>query len=530
MLKFIVITGGVISGLGKGIFTSSLGKLLQSCGYKVIPIKIDPYMNVDAGTMNPYEHGEVFVLDDKTEVDMDLGNYERFLNLNLKGNTNITTGKIYKRVIEKERRGDYLGKTVQIIPHLTNELQEWFKEVGKENNADIVMIEIGGTVGDIENLPFLEACRQLALKEDVVFIHVTLVPVLDVVGEQKSKPTQQSVQRLREIGIQPNFIVCRAKKELEKKVKEKIALFCNVEMENIISDPDIETIYEVPILLENKTLCKKVLEKLNLKYKELDLREWKEFVNKLKNPKKEIRIAITGKYTTLHDSYVSILEALTHACGYCECKPKIKWVETTDIEEGKITPEEKLKNIDGIIVPGGFGPRGAEGKIKCIKYARENKIPFLGLCFGFQLAVVEFARNVCGLEGANSTEIEPNTKYPIIDLLPEQKKLSEKGGTMRLGGHWVYIKRGTKAFELYKSEKIRERFRHRYEFNIKYKNIIEKNGLIFSGMNETKEIMQILELKEHPFFMGTQFHPEFTSRPLKPNPIFLGFVKSVLNK
>ncbi len=524
--KYIVVTGGVLSGLGKGIFTASLGKLLQSRGFRVVPIKIDPYVNVDAGTMNPIEHGEVFVLDDGSEVDMDLGTYERFLDINLRSENNITTGKIYQKVIEKEREGKYLGKTVQIIPHITDEIQRWFEKVAKDYGAEIVLIEIGGTVGDIENLVFLEACRQFSLKEDVLFVHCTLVPIIAVVGEQKTKPTQQSVQKLREIGIQPDFLFCRSPKFLKPKIKSKISLFCGIPEEYVISGPDLDNIYRVPLILEEQGLTGEVLKKLGLSPKKRDVKDWKRLVENMRSAKKNVNIAITGKYTELHDSYVSIIESLKSSCGKLGVKLRLKWIETTDIEKGKISVEKALKGADGILVPGGFGPRGTEGKMACIKYAREKKIPFLGLCYGFQLATIEFARNVCGLKKANSTEIDPNTPHPVIDLLPEQRKVYKKGGTMRLGGHDVIIKRGTKAHKIYGSLKIRERFRHRWEFNPKYKEIIESKGLVFSGHDKSGKIMQILELPGHPFFMASQFHPEFTTRVLKPNPIFFNFVKS----
>ncbi|HDD46049.1 MAG TPA: CTP synthase (glutamine hydrolyzing) [Candidatus Aenigmarchaeota archaeon] len=528
--RFIVVSGGVISGLGKGIFTASLAKLLQMRGYKVVPIKIDPYVNVDAGTMNPIEHGEVFVLDDGSEVDMDLGTYERFLDMNLRSENNLTTGKIYKLVIEKERKGDYLGKTVQIIPHITNEIQKWLERVAKLYRADIELIEIGGTVGDIENLIFLEATRQLALKYKVAFIHCTLVPVIKSVGEQKTKPTQQSVQRLREIGIQPDFIFCRSEKYLKEKAKKKISLFCGVKEDHIFSGPDITNIYKVPIILNKQRVAEKILKYLDLKPTRNEMGEYKKLVERFERSKKRVKIAITGKYTELHDSYVSILHAITHACMHLSLKPEIKWIETTDIENGKIRAERVLSDVNGVLVPGGFGSRGAEGKIECIRYARENNVPFLGLCFGFQLACIEFARNICKLRNANSTEIDPETKYPIIDLLPEQRKVYKKGGTMRLGGQDVIIKKGSMAYKLYGKVKIRERFRHRYEFNPEYKEIIEQGGLIFSGHDKSGEIMQILELAKHKFFIATQFHPEFTSRLMKPNPIFLGFVRAASKK
>jgi CTP synthase len=528
--KFIVVTGGVLSGLGKGIFTASLGRLLQSKGFRVAPIKIDPYVNIDAGTMNPIEHGEVFVLDDGSEVDMDLGNYERFLDTDMKSDNNITTGKIYQKVIDKEREGKYLGKTVQLIPHITNEIQNWVKKVGKDSNADMVLMEVGGTVGDIENLVFMEACRQLSLKEDVIFVHCTLVPIISVVGEQKTKPTQQSVQRLREIGIQPDFIFCRSPKMLQEKIKQKLAMFCGVSEENVISGPDLDNIYKVPLILEEQGLTKRVLDHFGLKAKKTDMKEWTKLVKKMDNAAKTLNIAITGKYTELQDSYVSIVESLKTSCGKLGVKLKIRWIETTDIERGKVNAKEALKGMDGIIVPGGFGPRGAEGKIKCIKYARENKIPFLGLCYGFQLSTIEYSRNVCGLKGANSTEIDKKPPHPVIDLLPEQRKIYKKGGTMRLGGQDVIIKKGSKAEKVYGGLKARERFRHRWEFVPDYRKKLECEGLVFSGHDNSGEIMQILELPGHPFFMASQFHPELTTRILNPNPLFLNFVKAAYSK
>ncbi len=524
--KYIFVTGGVLSGLGKGIVTVSIGKLLQSKGFTVGPLKIDPYLNIDAGTMNPYEHGEVFVLDDGSEVDMDLGNYERFLDKILTSKNNLTTGKIYKKVIDKERKGEYLGKTVQIIPHIVDGIQEWVKDVG-EHKTDFVIIEVGGTVGDIENVPFLEAARQLALKEDVYFAHVSLVPMLKAVGEFKTKPTQHSVQKLREIGIQPNMIICRTEKPLDGKTKEKVSLFCGVKPENVISDHDTIT-YEVPLLLKEQEVDKKILERFGLGNGAFDLKEWTNFVQKLKNPGKEITIALTGKYTGLQDSYISIREALTHAATSLNCRINYRWIETTEIEEGKVDVKTALEGVNGVLVPGGFGSRGAEGKMKCIQFARENNIPFLGLCLGFQLATTEFARNVCGLKNANSTEIEPKTPHAVIDLLPEQRKVYAKGGTMRLGGQEVMIRPESFAHKLYGKTNVRERFRHRYECNPKYISILEKNGLVFSGKAPEQPIMQILELQRHPFFVATQFHPEFTSKPLKPNPLFSGFVKAAL--
>ncbi len=531
MRKYIIITGGVLSGLGKGITTASIAKLLQSRGFKVTPIKIDPYLNVDAGTLNPIEHGEVFVTDDGGEIDMDFGHYERFLNINLTKDHNITTGKIYKAVIEKERKGEYLGKTVQVIPHVTDEIKRRIKEVAERDNAEVVIIEIGGTVGDIENMPFLEAMRQLKLeeKDNVIFVHVTLVPVIDKVGEQKTKPTQHSVKELREAGIQPDIIIGRAREVLAPEVKEKIALFCNVEKEAVISNPDLDNIYELPIFFEKEGLIDIILKKLNLKPKKKDLSEWKELVNKMNRAKIIVRIAITGKYTKLRDSYISIVEALKHAGAYLGVRPEIIWVETEEFEKGK-NKVSILEKVHGIIVPGGFGKRGAEGKIAAIEFARKKDIPFLGLCFGFQLAVIEFARNVCGLEGANSTEIDPDTKYPVIDLLPEQRKIKELGGTMRLGAHKVIIKENTLAYRIYGRKEVYERFRHRYEFNNEYREIIEQHGGVFSGTSEDGNIMQIFENPSCFFFLATQFHPEFKSRLEAPHPIFLAFVKATREK
>ena len=527
MPKYIVVTGGVLSGLGKGIVSSSIGLLLKRRGYKITAIKIDPYLNCDAGTMNPFQHGEVFVLEDGGEVDLDLGNYERFLDMNLSRDNNITTGKVYKNVIEKERRGDYLGKTVQIVPHITDEIKNWIREVAEKEGVDICIVEIGGTVGDIESMPFLEAVRQLKLeegKENVIFIHTTLVPILKVVGEQKTKPTQHSVKELRAIGIDPDAIVGRCIEPLKEETKRKISLFCNVPYEAVFSSPDAECIYEVPLILEEQGICKYILKKLNLPDREANLQDWKEFVNRLKNGKKKINIGLVGKYTALGDSYLSILEAFRHASAELDAKVNVVWVEAEELEEGK-----KMPDVDAILVPGGFGERGAEGKIKAIKYARENRIPFLGICFGFQLAVVEYGRNVLGLN-CHSTEIKPDTEHPIITILPEQYGIKELGGTMRLGAHPIIIKEGTLAFKLYKQKKIYERHRHRYEVNPEYVDMLEKHGLIFSGIAEDKIRMEILELQDHPYFIASQFHPEFKSRPLKPAPLFYGFIESAIKK
>ncbi len=523
-MKYVVVTGGVLSGLGKGLFISSLGTLLKSRGFSVVPIKIDPYVNLDAGTMNPIEHGEVFVLDDGSEVDMDLGNYERFLDLKLTTKSNITTGKIYKHVIDKERRGDYLGKTVQPVPHVTDELQNWFKEVARDSDADIVLIEVGGTVGDIENLIFLESVRELALEEDVMFIHCAPVLVMGAVGEQKTKPAQQSVRTLREIGIIPDMIFCRSEEEILESIKEKIGKFCGVRKEFIISGPDVKNIYEIPLVLEKQGVADKVLKKFGLEFGTSDLDSWKEFAQKVSGVDKEITVAITGKYTYLKDAYASIIESLCHAGGNVGCKVNLRWVETTDLDEEGVF--DLLKGVDGVLVPGGFGGRGAEGKINCVKFARTQNIPFLGLCYGFQLAVIEYARNVCGLKDASSTEFDSDTSEAVIDIMPEQKAIQGKGGTMRLGSYPAILKRDSAVYNLYGSERISERHRHRYEVNNNYRAVLENNGLIFSGVSPNNQLMEFLELTEHRFFVATQGHPEFLSRPLKSHPLFLGFVKA----
>lgn len=527
MPKYIGITGGVLSGLGKGIITSSIGLLLKSRGYNVTAIKIDPYLNCDAGTMNPYQHGEVFVLSDGGEVDLDLGNYERFLDINLTRDNNITTGKIYKNVIEKERKGEYLGKTVQIVPHITDEIKGWIRRVAKESQADFCLIEIGGTVGDIESMPFLEAMRQLYIeegRENVLFVHTTLVPVLKVVGEQKTKPTQHSVKELRAIGINPDIIVGRSNAELTKETKEKISLFCNVPVEGVFSSPDVSCIYEIPLLLEKQGLPSYILKRFNIPYKEANLKDWENFVEQIKNAENEVSIAIVGKYTHLADSYLSIIEAFHHAGSKNSTKVNIRWIEAEELEKGRANAIEK---VDGILVPGGFGVRGAEGKIKAINFARENEIPFLGICFGFQLAVVEYGRNVIGLK-CNSLEIDKDTEHPIITLLPEQRSVDKMGGTMRLGEYEVVIKENTLAYKIYGRKKVYERHRHRYEINPDYFEILEKNGIVFSGFAENGRRVEIIELPSHPYFIASQFHPEFTSRPLKPSPLFDGLIKASL--
>ena len=523
-MKYIVVTGGVMSGLGKGITTASIGRLLVDMGYKVIPIKIDPYINIDAGTMNPLQHGEVFVLKDGTEVDLDLGHYERFMDVELTGDHNITTGKIYRSVIEKERKGYYLGQTVQIIPHVTDEIKNWIRRVARESDAEICLIEVGGTVGDIESMPFLEAIRQMhneEREEDFLFIHVTLIP-LDSGGEQKTKPTQHSVKELRSLGLHPDVIVGRCSEELKESTKKKISLFCDVPPEAVISAKDADDIYEVPVIFKKEGLDKYIIKKMKLEKRESN-REWEKIVEKLKSLKEEVTIAVVGKYMDVRDAYISIREALKHAGIANNCKVKTLWIDSEELEK----VDEIYIECDGILVPGGFGHRGAEGKIKAIQYARENDIPFLGICFGFQLSVIEFARNIVGLKEANSSELA-ETEHPVIDLLPEQKGIDKLGGTMRLGEIEVSIKKNTIAYNLYKKERVYERHRHRYEVNPDYVSLFEEHGLVFSGYSDNGRRMEILELPDKRFFFATQFHPEFKSHPRFPSPPFIGLIKSAL--
>ncbi len=523
-VRFVVITGGVISGIGKGTITSSLAYILRERKYKVDIVKIDPYINYDAGTMNPYQHGEVFVLSDGTEADLDLGNYERFLSRNLKSGNNLTTGKVYRWVIEKERRGDFLGSTVQIIPHVTDEIKRRIRAIGMEDNSDLVLIEVGGVVGDIESMPFLEALRQMRLEEDgkIFFIHVTYVPTLRSVGEPKTKPTQHSVKELRSIGIQPDAIIARSEIELDSDLKEKIALFTQVDEKAVISIPDVGDIFTMPLLLNDTVLPNYILDRLGLKSNESSMDFWRGVVANIKNPSQHVTIGVVGKYVQIKDSYISNEHAFMHVTGKTGIGVKLKWINSE--KEDQI--EDLLADVDGVLIPWGYGPRGTEGKIRAIKYARENKIPLLGICFGFQLTVIEFARNVLGLTGANSSELNPETKYPVIDLLPEQVGLTEKGGTMRLGDINVKIKKGTKAYELYGKEEIRERHRHRYEVNPKYIDEIESKGMHFSATDESGTRMEILELEDHPFFVGSQFHAEFISRPEKPSVLHEALVRA----
>lgn len=535
MTKYIFVTGGVVSSLGKGITAASLGRLLKNRGYKVTIQKFDPYINIDPGTMSPYQHGEVFVTDDGAETDLDLGHYERFVDENLSKASNVTTGKVYQSVINKERKGEYLGSTIQVIPHITNEIKERVMRVGKADNADIVITEIGGTVGDIESLPFLEAIRQvrkdLPNKNDVIYIHVTLVPYISAAEELKTKPTQHSVKELRSIGIQPDIIVCRTVKELSENMKKKIALFCDVEPDAVINNLTADSIYDVPLLMEQEGLDHIALKKLGLADRPVDLSDWKDMVARIHNAKGVTRIALVGKYVKLHDAYLSVVEALSHAGYAYGTKIDIRWVNSEEIEENKPDLSEVFKDIDGIIVPGGFGYRGIEGKIDAIRYARENKIPFLGLCLGMQCAVIEFARNVCAMKKANSSEFIPDTPYPVIDLMSDQEDVTEKGGTMRLGIYPCKLKDGTRARTLYDNKEIiYERHRHRYEVSNELRPILEKAGLIISGTSPDGRLVEIIELKDHPYFEATQAHPEFKSRPNRPHPLFLGFIEAALKE
>ena len=537
--KYVIIFGTVMSGLGKGIFSASLAKLLQDKGLTVAPIKFDGYLNVDAGTLNPYRHGEVFVLDDGTECDMDLGTYERFLGLNLTKDNYLTSGKILTTVMLKERKGKYLGRDVQFIPHVTGEIKLFLRELAVNRKADVVFIEVGGTVGDVENNYFIEAMRELAYEEgpgNVCLSTLTYVLEPDFLGEQKSKAAQLGIRSLQQHGIQPHIIGCRSTNPITEKVREKISIYSNVPFNRVVGLHNVKSIYEIPSLLRKAGLDKEVVGILDLKKKIKETeskkkeKEWEIYVNKVLNSKSQITIGITGKYTGLRDSYASIIKSIEHSAAHNNTKVKIKWIETTEIENGKTTVEKELEGISGVIVPGGFGKRGAEGKIKCVEYIRKNNIPYLGLCYGFQMAIIEFARNVCNLEGANSTEIEPDCKNKVIDILPEQKKIEGLGGNMRLGGREVEIKENTYAYKLYgNNKKVTERFRHRFECNPDYIKTLEDKGLIFSGKAPKHPIMQILELKNHPFFVGVQFHPEFTSRPLVPNPLYKAFIKAALN-
>lgn len=531
--KYIFVTGGVVSSLGKGITAASLGRLLKDRGLNVTIQKFDPYINIDPGTMSPYQHGEVFVTDDGAETDLDLGHYERFIDINLSKNSNVTTGKIYWSVLNKERRGDYLGATVQVIPHITNAIKDRVHRVSKERNVDVVITEIGGTVGDIESLPFMEAIRQIKYdvgEENVLYVHVTLVPYLRKSEELKTKPTQHSVKELRSIGIQPDVIVCRSEMPLTKEMKDKIALFCNIKKENVVQNLDAKTLYEVPLMLKKEGLDAIAIKELNLKpTKKADHSEWISIVEKEINLKKKVKIALVGKYVELKDAYLSVAESLKHAGIYNDHIVDIEWIQSEDITKNNV--KEYLSSMDGILVPGGFGDRGVEGKIEAIRFARENNVPFFGICLGMQLAVVEFARNVVGLKNAHSKELNEDTKYPVIDLMPEQEDIEDMGGTMRLGLYPCKIKADTKAYAAYSDELVYERHRHRYEFNNEYREQITKKGLLISGLSPDERLVEIVELPNHPWFVAGQFHPEFKSRPTRPHPLFRDFIKaSVENK
>lgn len=532
--KYIFVTGGVVSSLGKGITAASLGRLLKSRGYRVTIQKFDPYINIDPGTMSPYQHGEVFVTDDGAETDLDLGHYERFIDINLSKNSNTTTGKIYQSVINKERRGDYLGGTVQVIPHITNEIKERVFRVGQQDNADFVITEIGGTVGDIESLPFLEAIRQVKKdvgKNDVLYIHVTLVPYISAAGELKTKPTQHSVKELRSIGISPDIIVCRSEKPISKEMREKMAMFCDVDQDAVIQNLTARSIYEVPMLMEEQGLDTIVLRKLEMEDKPKDMQGWHDMVARiLKKYDKKVTIAVVGKYVALQDAYISITESLRHAAVANEAELDIHWVNAEEIEADDTDMVKVMAGVDGILVPGGFGNRGIEGKIKAIQYAREHKIPFFGICLGMQCAVIEFARHVCGMADANSSEFNPNSAHPVIDLMPEQIDVEDLGGTMRLGLYPCKVYPDTLTSKAYNAELIYERHRHRYEFNNAFREKIVGKGLVLGGTLPNGRLVEIVELpqSEHPWFLGAQFHPEFKSRPTNPHPLFRDFVGAAL--
>ncbi len=528
--KYIFVTGGVTSSLGKGIISASLGKLLTARGYSVTIQKLDPYINVDPGTMNPYEHGECFVTDDGAETDLDLGHYERFLNHGTSQANNVTTGKIYQTVIQKERKGDYLGKTVQIIPHITDEIKNRIQLLGANNRFDFVITEIGGTVGDIEALPYIESVRQLKweLENNALFIHLTLVPFLSAAGELKTKPTQHSVKTLLEAGIQPDILVCRTEHPLEPGIKSKIAQFCNVERDAVIESIDVSSIYQVPILMQKEKLDHIVLKKLGISdSSEAQLKKWNKFLSGLQNPRKEITIGLVGKYVKLQDAYKSISESLIHAGVNNSCKVNIKWIHAEKIDKNNIS--KTLKNLHGVIVAPGFGDRGLEGKISAIKYIRENNIPFFGICLGMQSAVIEYARNVLGLKDANSIEMNPQTSAPVINLMHEQKEVTQKGGTMRLGSYECHLQKKSNAHNAYKKNKISERHRHRFEFNNKYKKDLENAGLIATGYNKENNLVEIIEIPNHKWFVGVQFHPEFKSTVDNPHPLFCKFIEACIN-
>lgn len=534
--KYIFITGGVVSGLGKGITAASLGRLLKSRGLKVTAQKLDPYLNVDPGTMNPVQHGEVFVTDDGAETDLDLGHYERFIDESLTQNSNLTSGRVYWKVISDERKGVYGGQTIQIIPHITNEIKKYIRR-NEETGADVCLVEIGGTIGDIESQPFLESIRQFATdygRENCVFIHVTLVPYLAASDELKSKPTQHSVKEMLSIGIQPDIIVCRTEHPLSEDIKHKISLFCNVGPDCVIENNNCDILYAVPMMLKEQKMDEVVMRKLGIDAPNQDLSDWEDMLFALRNPKQTVKIAMVGKYVELHDSYISVNEALKHGGIATRSAVDINWIDSESLEADGVDLDEVFKDVDGILVPGGFGSRGIEGKILACNYARTHKIPYLGICLGMQIAIIEFARNVLGLEGANSAEINPDTRYPVIDILPEKKNLTDLGGTLRLGKYPCVLNPESKSYELYGADEIWERHRHRYEVNNDYREALLSHGMIFAGTSPNNHIVEMIEIPEHPWFVAGQFHPEFKSRPNKPHPLFRGFVTAacehLLNK
>ena len=531
MVKYVFVTGGVVSGLGKGITGASLGRLLKARGYNIVMQKFDPYINIDPGTMNPIQHGEVFVTDDGTETDLDLGHYERFINESMNINSNVTTGKIYWSVLNKERHGDYGGGTVQVIPHVTNEIKSKIYTEKDPNEKTICIIEIGGTVGDIESQPFLEALRQFQLevgRENAINVHVTLIPYLKASGEMKTKPTQASVKELQSMGIWPDVIVCRSDYPIDDSIRNKISLFCNVKPERVLQNLDADSLYEVPLLMEKERLAEVVCDSLKIDCPEPDLTGWKNMVDDFYHPTKKVNIALVGKYVSLHDAYLSVAEALRHGGTANKCEVNINWVNSEDITDENVA--EMLKDADGILVPGGFGNRGIEGKISAIRYARENSIPFLGLCLGMQLSIVEFARNVAGLKDAHSIEINPYTTNPVIALMPEQEGVTNVGGTLRLGAYPCELKEDTKAYKLYGSKNISERHRHRYEVNNDYRDILTGKGMTISGLSPDGRIVEMIEIENHPFFVATQAHPEFKSRPDSAHPLFKGFIEKAMDK
>ena len=529
MTKYIFVTGGVVSSVGKGIVTASLGRLLKSAGFSVSVLKLDPYINVDPGTMSPYQHGEVFVTDDGAETDLDLGHYERFLDVNLGSMNSASSGQVYEDVIRKERRGDFLGGTIQAIPHVTSEIRKIIKESGEKLNADVVIVEVGGTVGDLEGQPFLEAISRMMHvlgREDTMSVHITLLPYIQSTKELKTKPTQHSVRELRSFGVQPDVIVTRADTPISQALREKISLFCNLDKEAVIPLKTADSIYEVPVILNSAGLLNVVTNRLNLSYSELDLNPWMQFVEKMLEAKNEIQIALVGKYTELEDAYLSIKEALIHAAVDQKTNLQIKWVNSEMLESED--PEKIIGSVDGILLCPGFGDRGIEGKIRAVQYAREKLIPYLGDCLGMQVLVCEFARNVAGMPDANTTELDPNTPFPVISLLSEQEEIEDMGGTMRLGGYDSNVAEGTKTYRAYGSKKIRERHRHRYELNNTYLDELIKHGLIVAARNAEDTLVEVVEIKDHPFMVGAQFHPEFTSRPNRPNPLFSAFVEAAI--